>query len=401
MIRVEEAEKIILSQLKDYGTETIVFDQAAGRVLAENIIADRDFPAFNRVTMDGIAISYDAFENGIYSFRILSAQAAGNIPPSVNGKDECVEIMTGAALPASTDTIIPYEDLQIDDGIATIKNPVVRKGQNIHWQGKDKKQHEILVPAGELINPPVIAIMAAVGKQQVLVRKLPKTIVITTGDELVRVQDTPAPFQLRSSNDYLIQAVLQEHYLPVTTRHLPDDKKIITDQLKKWLIEYEVIILSGGVSMGKFDYLPAALEELGVLQLFHKVQQRPGKPFWFGTHPAGNLVFAFPGNPVSAFLCLHRYFIPWLKASLGLQPRSELSAALDRDISFSLPLQYFLQVNIYLSKEGYLLATPAEGNGSGDFANLLQSNAFMELPVEESNFRKETQYPIWPFKQII
>ena len=153
--------------------------------------------------------------------------------------------------------------------------------------------------------------------------------------------------------------------------------------------------------MGKFDYIPVALEEMQLKTIFHKVHQRPGKPFWFGKHYNGVLVFAFPGNPVATFMCLHRYFLPWLAASQGLKEKRPVYAILDRDFMFSVSLQYFLQVKLNMEINGTLTATPFEGNGSGDFANLEEADAFMELPLERNNFTKGEVFSIWPFKEIL
>jgi molybdopterin molybdotransferase len=137
-----------------------------------------------------------------------------------------------------------------------------------------------------------------------------------------------------------------------------------------------------------------------VEKLFHKVQQRPGKPFWFGIHKNGVLVFALPGNPVSTFMCLYRYVLPWLKACMGLSSNQNKYAILGKDFSFAASLQYFLQVKLNINNAGNLIATPVEGNSSGDFANLLDSDAFMELPLEQNNFAKGEVFKIWPFREI-
>ena len=194
MIKVEEAEKIILEESKNYGTETVSFDNCLGRVLAENIIADRDLPPFNRVTMDGIAISYEVFKKGNRSFKIKATQSAGEPPVDINNYDECVEIMTGAVLPPTTDTIIRYEDIEIKNSIAEIKTEEVAYNQNIHFQGKDKKRNEVLVEANQFITPTIITIAATVGKTNLLVKKLPKLVIISTGDELVETNKTPVTF---------------------------------------------------------------------------------------------------------------------------------------------------------------------------------------------------------------
>jgi molybdopterin molybdotransferase len=399
MVRVEEAEKIILRQCKDFGTESISFDNCMGRVLAEDIYADRDLPAFNRVTMDGIAINLEAFKNGQRIFSIKATQSAGEAPIEIDRSDQCIEIMTGAVLPATTNAIIPYEEIEIDKGMATINTETVLINQHIHYKGKDKRQKEVLVESAQFITPTVISIAATVGKTTLRVKKLPAIVIISTGDELIPINETPNFFQLRRSNNYTLRSALTEYCLHAEMLHFPDQPEIIGEQLKECLGLYDIILLSGGVSMGKFDFVPPALESLEVKKLFHKVQQRPGKPFWFGKHVDGALVFAFPGNPVSTFMCFYRYFVPWLKASWKIKTNSSF-AKLNQDFTFKPALQYFLQVKLTINEKGELLATPVEGNGSGDFANLLEADAFMELPLERDDFKKGEVFPIWAFKQI-
>jgi len=313
--------------------------------------------------------------------------------------------MTGAALPETTDTIIRYEDTEIKNGMATLLTDKISKGQNIHSRGRDKKLGDTVAIANEYITPAHISMAASVGKSSLLVKKLPRVVIISTGDELVDVTVTPTAYQVRRSNSYAVKAVLQQYSLQADMLHIPDDPNITRTRIEQCLARYDVIILSGGISMGKFDYLPQELDELNAKRLFHKVAQRPGKPFWFGIHPDsyphnGVLVFAFPGNPVSTFMCLHRYFIPWLEQSLGVVSKPAF-AQLNEDITFAAPLQYFAQVKLKLCKHGHLHASPMEGHGSGDFANLLDTDAFMELPQEQSIFKKDEVYRIWPFKKII
>ena len=400
MVSVAEAEKIILLQCRDFGTEIIDFDDSLGRVLAENLTADRDFPPFNRVTMDGIAISFDAFRNGRRRFEIKATQSAGDPPIDISKDNECIEIMTGAVLPASTDTIVPYEEIEVQSGVATINTDTVFNGQNIHKKGKDKQQNMILAGANQFITPVMITIAAAIGKSKLLVKKLPKIVVISTGDELVDIDDTPAAFQIRRSNNYTLSAILKQFSIAAEMLHLPDEPRITEDQLRRCIDQFDVILLSGGVSMGKFDFVPPALEKLSVKKLFHKVQQRPGKPFWFGAHSNGALVFAFPGNPVSTFMCFHRYFLPWLKNSWQVKTEKSF-AILNEDFTFKPALQYFLQVKLHINEMGEILGTPVEGNGSGDFTNLLDTDAFMELPLKKIDFTKGMVYPVWPFKQLL
>jgi molybdopterin molybdotransferase len=195
----------------------------------------------------------------------------------------------------------------------------------------------------------------------------------------------------------MLQAMVAQHGIKGTIQHIPDDEAIIKQQLGLCLQHYDVILISGGISMGKFDYIPQALKHLQVQQVFHKVQQRPGKPFWFGKHDNGVVVFAFPGNPVASFMCMQRYFVPWLNASLRIQPKQPVYAVLTDDVNFHPTLEYYLQVKLHYSKEGQLSATPVIGNGSGDFANLAETEAFMELPSDKNEFKRGEAYKIWSF----
>ena len=166
--------------------------------------------------------------------------------------------------------------------------------------------------------------------------------------------------------------------------------------LKQVLETYDVLVLSGGVSMGKLDYVPEILAELGVEKLFHKVSQRPGKPFWFGRHKGG-VVFALPGNPVSTFVGLKRYVIPFLYRSVGVEPKV-VRARLTEDFTFKPDLTYFLQVSLEYNDEGQLMATPAPGHGSGDLANLVNSEAFIELPQGENIYKAGAVFTCYPFR---
>lgn len=398
IITVEQAEEIIQSQSKDYGTEKVNYESALGRVLAENLIADRDLPPFNRTTVDGISINFEHYAAGHHSFRVKGIQAAGEIPISISEKDECIEIMTGAAIDSSVDTVIRYEDIDFRDGIATIKDIEVKQGQNIHLKGADKKLGSIVAQTGCIITPALVGLAASIGKTKLLVKKLPRVIIISTGDEMVSPTEIPALYQLRRSNGIMIKAVLDKYKVVADIIHLKDDFALIKNELGRSIEEYDVLIITGGVSMGKFDYVPGALEALGVKKLFHKVKQRPGKPFWFGTSNNQKLIFAFPGNPVSGFMCLHRYVIPWLKKSLGTGSHLSEYAVLQNNVHIPYPLQYFAQVKLNVNNKGLIFAETVDTNGSGDFSNLIYTDAFLELPLGKNEFNKGEVYKIWRYE---
>ena len=400
MLSVKEAEQIVQDNVCEFGTEIISFELSPGRIIAEDVFTDRDMPPFNRATMDGIAIKYDAITEGIKEFHIAGVQAAGDEPLLINDDSNCIEIMTGAALHDSLDTVIRYEDLIIEHGKAKLKTEVISKWQSIHQKGVDKKKGELLIPSSSEIHPEEISILASVGKTNVSVKKLPTVVIISTGDELVDINENPNPFQIRRSNNYMVKAVLEKFHIIPEMMHISDDLLHITRVIEDCLLKYDVIILSGGVSMGKFDHIPKVLVGSGVTTLFHKVKQRPGKPFFFGRN-SSTIIFGFPGNPVSTFFCLYRYFIPWLNACLGKKPCPVLVAALQSNINFIPAFDYFIPVQLSFDHKAQLNALPIAGNGSGDFANLLNTHAFMELPAEQNNFAKGEIFRIWPFSSII
>ncbi|MDX1666183.1 MAG: molybdopterin molybdotransferase MoeA [Saprospiraceae bacterium] len=403
MISVEEATRLILQRASDFGEEEVPLDRANGRVLCEDLMADRDFPPFTRVTMDGIAIKYEAYERGQRKFPILGVQPAGAPQQSLSQPEACLEVMTGAILPAHADTVIRYEDIEINDGLAIITTEKVKHRQNAHPRGEDRRKGDIIVEKGGIISPAEIGVAATVGKSRIRVAKLPEALIVYTGDELVEVEEIPKAHQIRSSNAHSIMSTLSEWGIRADRAHLIDDKPSIRKTLSKALKDYSLLVISGGVSKGKFDFLPEVLAELGVEKAFHKVKQRPGKPLWFGHHPSsGCVVFALPGNPVSSYMCTYRYVIPWLRKSLGLTPFLLPTAILREPFEFGPELTYFLQVKVRINpREARLEAKAVAGKGSGDLANLADADGFLELPPDKSVFSAEEVYPLYFYRKSI
>lgn len=398
MITVEEAENMIRDHKLPVADESLPLDRCYGKVLREDLFADRDFPPYNRVTMDGIAIDYKSFSEGKSTMEIQGVAAAGSPQLALANRDACLEVMTGSILPTGTDTVIRYEDLEIRDNKATIREENIVQGQNIHYQGEDRVKGDLIVKKGTTLSAAEIGICATIGKSWLKVSQLPKVMVISTGDELVDIDEVPRPHEIRRSNIYRLKSTLGNLGIQADTAHLQDDKEEIQKKLSQFVKSYDVIMLSGGVSKGKFDFLPAALESVGVQKLFHKIKQRPGKPFWFGVHVDGCVVFALPGNPVSSFMCMQRYFIPWLNHSLGKKTGQTPHAVLARPVEFKPDLVYFVQVKINFSHEGKLLAFPVEGHGSGDLANLVEADGFLELPRGKNDFKSGEAYPLIIFR---
>lgn len=394
LIGVNEAEAIIDQFQLPFSSETISIQNALGRVLVEEIVADRDFPPFDRVTMDGIAIDSSAYLAGKRSFKIENRQHAGDAPFILSSQENCIEVMTGAVLPHLTNAVIRYEDVEISESIATIAEDI-KMGVNIHKKGSDASKSEVLLSKNSLINTGAMGILASVGAAQVQVHSLPSITIISTGDELVEIDAKPELHQIRQSNATAIGALLKPFAKTIRHLHILDDLDSLTSQITQVLVETDILILAGGVSQGKKDFLPEVLANIGVKKYFHGVAQRPGKPFWFGTY-GSKTVFALPGNPVSSFMCAARYVKPWLQKNLHL-PLSKGKAVLDVTIHFKPSLTYFIPV-ILENSTSQLKAIPLKTNGSGDFIGLSKTNAFIELPQkEEDSYAAGEIFNYWLF----
>ncbi|MFT4736708.1 MAG: molybdopterin molybdotransferase [Cyclobacteriaceae bacterium] len=400
MITVAEAQVIVMETVSDFGVEQVPLSDASGRILRETIVADRPMPPYDRVTMDGIAISFQSLGVENSNFEIEGIAPAGALQMALSDQQKCIEVMTGAVLPTGTDTVIPYEWLDIQGREVKLLKKEIRFGQNVHQVGSDGKPGVELLSPHTLIDAPEVGVCATVGKSRLLVSKVPRVMIVSTGDELVDVEQQPLPHQIRKSNVHQLSAMLRSFGIQAELQHLDDNKEAIQSGLEEALQRMDVILLSGGVSMGKFDFIPDMLTSNGVTCHFHKVAQRPGKPFWFGTHPQGATIFAFPGNPVSSFMCAHVYLLPWLRACLQGKITNSLFAKLGEDVTFKPSLNYFLQVKLTIDHHGILLAMPMFGNGSGDLSNLALADAFIHLPAEEDLFRSGDAYPIIPFRPL-
>ncbi len=396
MISVQEASSIILSHPFTPSTVKIPLTETSGRILAESIFADRDLPPFDRVTMDGIAIAFDAWKEGKRSFSIAGVQAAGE-PAKEIDPASAIEVMTGAVLPRGADTVVPYEDLTMSSGETFINSAQLVRGQNVHKVAQDVARGSQLLSPGTILSPAEVALLASVGKSEVLVYNYPRAAVVSSGDELIGITEIPAPHQLRRSNTYAVEAAMRQMSWPASQFHFRDEKQSLLKSLSDLVAQFDVVILSGGVSKGKFDFVPTVLEELGVKKKFHQVSQRPGKPFWFGVTDDGKTVFALPGNPVSTFMCFYRYIRPWFFASCGVVSRPQ-NAILATDFSFQPRLTYYLQVRVDCNS-GKRLAYPEVGGGSGDFANLRDIDGFLELPPDRSDFHAGEAFPYIAFRE--
>lgn len=400
MLTPAEAEKIIRENCPPLGREDCPLAEAHGRVLRGELRADRDLPPFDRVTMDGFALRQAALRAGTKKFRVEALQAAGMRPFRLGAApDGCIEIMTGAVLPDGADCVVPFEDTTREGATVTITASAAHAvGQAIHRRGSDRRAGDVIVPAGVRLTGREIAVAAACGYATVPVSRSPRIAVIATGDELVEVEAAVASHQIRRSNDHALRAALALAGWPRAERfHLRDVQHEIEHLLWHIIAEFDAVLITGGVSKGKFDFLPAELDRQGVRKLFHGVAQRPGKPFWFGLSGRQTPVFALPGNPVSSYTCLHRYVLPALAHASGLTPAPRRTVALAAAVTFQPKLAYLLPVRLSSGPGAELLATPDPGNTSGDFAGLVGTDGFVELPADRTEFPAGTLAPFYPW----
>ncbi len=399
MVTVHEAESIILKNIVSLPDVRVPLGQAFGRVLREDVIADRDLPSFDRATMDGIAIHGMSLTKGIRRFFVEGLQKAGISALSLRKRDGCLEITTGAMLSKGCDCVIPLEDIEIKGRIAHIRTGSQVKLSYVHRKGSDARKGTVLLHAGCRLSTAQIAVAASVGKDKVLVAQLPDIAIVGTGDELVEIDRPVRPFQIRRSNTYALACGLVLNGYPNVRRfHIRDHLETLRTRLKKILARYNVVILSGGVSAGKLDFVPQVLEELGVRLLFHKVRQRPGGPFLFGKTTQGKPIFGLPGNPVSTQICLYRYVLAYLNKAARLPSKTRHFVTLSQPVQVKTPLTCFLPVQIASTKDGRITAAPIFLKNSGDYVALSKSDGFIELSAETFRFRQGSAHPFYSMK---
>lgn len=322
MLSVDEALREVLAAATPLGPRRSPLRQAAGCVLAEEIVADLDLPPFDKALMDGYAIrSSDLLDS---DRRLIPGETitAGRIPTRPLGPREAAIITTGAPLPDGADCVVMHEKTRAVEGWIHFDQPNVHPGQNRLLRGREMKAGETILHRGIVLNPARIGVLASVGRGEVVVIPRPEVAVVPTGDELVEIDRTPGPGQIRNSNAAMLEACAvaegaNAECLPIA----PDDPELLRERLTDGLSR-DILLITGGVSAGHLDLVPATLERLGVRRVFHKIYLKPGKPLWFGVGPKWGdrpraLVFGLPGNPVSSLVCFLLFVRPAIAAQAG------------------------------------------------------------------------------------
>ena len=382
-----EAEIAVRRRVTVLPVETVALRDCAGRILRQDVVAERDSPPFDRVCMDGIALASHAFSSGQRRFQVQATQAAGDVPLQLAAPDAVIEVMTGAVLPTGTDCVIPLEEYDLAGSVLTMKPGATAEAwRNIQRRGSDSHPGQRMLAAGTRLGAAEVAVVASAGLARVQVSRAPRITIVSTGNELIEPGAPIGAHQVRRSNAYAVASAFRLHgFDDIRDEHLRDDEALLRERLAELLSVRDVLVLSGGVSKGKYDFVPAALKALGVEEVFSQIEQRPGRPMWFGTGRQGQLVFGLPGNPVSTLVCLVRYVLPALQAAMGQSP-----AAAERVVfAEALPgrgLTYFMPAVLRRGEKGACVAAPRAPKGSGDFLALAETTGFAELPPRPEGY---------------
>ena len=382
MIQLDKAFEIVMNSAFITGSETVSFIDSLSRVLAEDIFSDTDMPSFNKATVDGFACRK---EDVNHELELIETIPAGKISAKKISVNQCSKIMTGAPIPAGADYVFMVEDSRVLES-GRIKCTGTITKDNISFKGEDVRKGKIVLSQGKQIRPQDIAVIASVGHTSVVVKKLPRVGVISSGNELVEPDEKPKVSQIRNSNSYQLLAQVRRaggegKYYGIA----PDDEEETLKIVKKAISQCDLVLITGGVSMGDFDFVPSVLEKAGVTILFSKIAVQPGKPTIFGTHPKA-LVFGLPGNPVSSFMQFELLVRPLISKMMGFQwqPIDVIFPMKDRYTRRSSEKMALLPV--FITDEESI--EPVEYHGSAHIAALSYADGIIAIPIGKQTIDK-------------
>ncbi len=386
MLTIEEALKLVTDCARELPACRVPLGEAAGLVLAEDVTSEVNSPPYDKALMDGYAVRSGDRET---RRRVLEEIAAGNVPRFALTPGTATRIMTGAPIPEGADAVVQVEwTTMVDDSTVELQTPEVPAGKNLLPLGTSLRIGDSVLKKGTVLRPIEIAVLAEIGRGMVLAVPRPKVAVLPTGNELVPVGDRPAAGQIRNSNGPMLLATAAHAGAEAVELGIAPD---IHSELGRWVkqgLEADILVLSGGVSAGKFDLVPQVLAELGVKQVFHKIALRPGKPLWFGvweSEERRTLVFALPGNPVSSLVCFELFVRPAIEILAGhgfagwRTTAGSISHAFDHSGGRAACLPARVDLGPVKGRPGVEILP---WHGSADMATLTHANALALLPGE-------------------
>lgn len=391
MIDYNEALEIIKSEFHKLKLQVEEVDiyESFNRIIAEDVIADVDLPPFDNSAMDGYAIKYSDRNE----WKIIGEISAGNFSAFNLTENDAVMIATGGKLPSNADTVIPIEDVEVKGDLLKLQpNAFFKKGMNIRPQGNDLKKNEIAVHRYTKIDAKTIAVLASCGKTKVKVFSKFKAAILATGDELIPIAEKPEDDKLRVSNIYSLFAAIKEmNHSVINIGFTKDDKNIITQKVKTALeMDIDLFITTGGVSVGKYDFLKEIFEEQGVKEKFWKVNIKPGKPIYFGVYEKDErriLVFGLPGNPVSSLVNFYVFIKPAIEFLFKQNKIKSITAKLENDVKKKDGKRHFSRGVLY-EENGEWKVTSEFSQSSGNLVEMSRANCLIEIEEERVNPKK-------------
>jgi molybdopterin molybdotransferase len=383
MISVQEAKKIISENVSSLEPVMLPLSQAAGLILAEDVYATTDIPAFPQSSMDGYAFSFQGWKQ-YKKLRITGEVAAGNNETFTLAPENAVRIFTGAAVPEGADTVIMQEKVKAQNGELIIEDESMQQGNSVRPKGSEIKAGALAIEKNTVLSPAAVGFLAGIGITEVKVYPNPSISIIITGNELQQPGEPLQHGQVYESNSFALKAVLKNLNIDnIQILYATDKPEIVTDTLKKALKQSDVVLLTGGISVGDYDFVLRAATECGVHKLFHKIKQRPGKPLYFGKKE-NKLVFGLPGNPSSVLTCFYQYVIPALeklsKRKISLQV---LKTPLAKTFQKNTGLTHFLK-GVYDGKT----ATSLDAQESYRLSSFAKANCLIQIDEEITSLKE-------------
>lgn len=383
----EEAREIICSNTDALSPTSVRLSEALGRTLQEAITANDDVPPFDNSAMDGFAVCKADLQTAPVTLEVAGEIAAGSMPGGEVKPGCCMRIMTGAPLPANAAAVVPVEWTRMQGRSQVVINRLPRFSQYVRRAGRDMRQGEIVMNAGTLVTPPAVGLMATAGYASVSVSARPRVAIIVTGDELFRASGPLPRGKIRDSNGPALAAQVRYAQGVVSARlHAQDEKAHVSVVLNQAFEVSNVILLSGGVSVGNYDYVNEVLDSAGVTRHFWRVRQRPGGPLSFGTR-GKKVLFGLPGNPVSSFVCFEQYVRPALQCMMGIPNAGPLlhKAELDITVSKAAGLHHFVRGVAHRTADGRLRVCTTGPQASNLYSSAAAANCLIHLPQDMEN----------------
>jgi len=382
MIPISKAYEIVMGSSFSTGKETVPFTESLNRILSADVISDMEMPPFNKASVDGFACRKSDLGNEL---EVIETVSAGEWPEKPAGKNLCTRIMTGAAVPEDADSVIMVEDTEtLPSG--KIKFTGSSTKENIAFRGEDIRKGDVVLKAGNIIRPQDIGVMATVGHTSVTVSKKPHAAIISSGDELVEPHEKPGRSQIRNCNAFQLMA--QAERAGATGKYYGiarDDEEETYHIVQKAISENDLVIISGGVSMGDFDFIPAVLERTGVKILFTRVAVQPGKPTTFGIHIKA-LIFGLPGNPVSSFLQFELLIRPLINKMMGFSWQPIIKTLPLKNDFFRKSAERMGLIPVIITDDE--LVSPVEYHGSAHISAIPGAFGIIAIPPGQNKIEK-------------